>query len=118
MAAALVPVEAISAVAMDARVRKALIDVVLAILSVCSFRATTFVTCRKFFAVASILAGPTPALVNWSVTQISTPSRLTVTLEGVNVVNALAVFAGIVVAVIHVDLTTAAGKSGYAVTEE
>ena len=44
MAAALVPVDTVSAVTVDAGVGKALVDVVLAILSLSSERASTFVT--------------------------------------------------------------------------
>ena len=46
MTAALIPVDPVSAVAVDAGVGKALVDVVLAILSICAKRTSTSVTAR------------------------------------------------------------------------
>ena len=68
--------------------------------------------------MTSILTGAATAFINWTIAKISTPSGLAVTLEGVDIVDALAVLARVVVAVIDVDFTPAAGESGYAIAQE
>ena len=68
--------------------------------------------------MTSILTRTASAFINRTITKISTPSGLAVTLEGVDIVDALAVLAGVVVAVVDVDFTPAAGESGHAVAQE
>ena len=118
MASALVPVDAVGAVAVDAGVGEALVDVVLAVLSISSVRTFAAVSGRKLFTLTSILTRPAPAFIDWPVTKISGPSQLAIALEGVDVVNALAVLARVVLAVVDVDLAPPAGKSGHAVAQE
>jgi hypothetical protein len=118
VASALVPVDAVGAVAVNAGVGEALVDVVLAVLSISSVRTFAAVSGRKLFTQTSILAWPAPAFIDRPVAKISGPSQLTITLEGVDAVNALAVLARVVLAVVDVDLAPPAGKSGHAVAQE
>ena len=118
MAAALVPVDAVSAVAVDAGIGEALVDVELAVLALSSGRTFALISGRKFFTLASVLTRPTSASIYCPVAKITGPSGLTIALEGVDVVDALAVLARIVFAVVDVDLAPPAGKSGQAIAEE
>ncbi len=118
MASALVPVDAVGAVAVDAGIGEALVDIVLAVLSISSVRAFAAVSRRKLFTLTSILTRPAPAFIDWPVTKISGPSQLAIALEGVDAVNALAVLARVVLAVVDVDLASPAGKSGNAIAQE
>jgi hypothetical protein len=117
IALAEVPVDAVGTFAVDAGVGEALVDVVLAVLAFSSGRTTAAVSGRTLLALAAILAGPAPAFIHRPVTEISSPSLIALTLEGVDVVDATSVPARGVFAVVDVDLAVASGEAQGAVAD-
>ena len=112
-----VSVDAINAFAVNARVGEALIDIVLAVLSLSSGWAPATVSRGESLTLTSIQAGPAPAIIDGVVTKISGPTRIAFTSERVNPVNALSFLARLVVTVVDVDLAMPASKANGAVTD-
>ena len=99
------------AVAVDAGVGEALVDVELAVLAFGAGLTSTPVAGRKLLALASVLARPVAAVTDRPVAKASGPGGLALALEGADVVDAAAVLARVVLAVVDVDLAPPAGEA-------
>ena len=111
MTSRLLPIDPIRAVAVDAGIGEALVDVELAVLAFSSGQTATAIAGQKLLTVASILAWAVSAVTDWPVAKAARPARLTLALERADVVDAAAVLARVVLAVIDVDLAPPAGEA-------
>ena len=118
MAVTSVLIDPIRAISMQARIGEALIDIILAVLSICARETAAPISRCQLLTLTSILAGPVTTLICRTIAKTSGPSRMAIALKRINVIDASAVFAWIVFAVIDVDLTPSAGESGFALSDE
>jgi hypothetical protein len=118
MTLAEVTIDAIGAVAVNARVGEALVDVELAVLALGARRTPAAVAGSVLLTLATVLAGPAAALVHRPIAKVAAPTNVALALEGADVVDAAPVLARVVLAVVDVDLAPPAGEAGRAVADE